>query len=152
MAERRALTFTSLDRVMPDVDTLLEGYTRVGNWSLGQVCNHLSRTLQGSVDGFSFQAPWLIRKTLAPIFFRRMMRSGSMPAGAPGPKQLVPSPGLDDRAEAEALRGALRLYAAHTGPLAVHPFFGKLTNEEWTRLHCIHSALHLSFLLPGKPN
>ena len=33
-------------------------------------------------------------------------------------------------------------------PPAPHPFFGPLTRAEWTRLHCIHCAHHLSFALP----
>ena len=46
-ASRRALTFESLDRVMPDVDRLLEGHTTVGTWTLGQICNHLTRRSLG---------------------------------------------------------------------------------------------------------
>ena len=29
-----------------------------------------------------------------------------------------------------------------------HPAFGPLTADEWERLHCRHSELHLSFLVP----
>ena len=39
--KRRALSFATLDGVMPDVDHLLTGHTTVGQWSLGQICNHL---------------------------------------------------------------------------------------------------------------
>ena len=47
-----------------------------------------------------------------------------MPEGLKLPEVVLPKPGLDARAEAEALRAALRLFAAHTGPMADHPFFG----------------------------
>ena len=36
------------------------------------------------------------------------------------------------------------------GPVAVHPFFGPLTHAEWCRLHTIHCAHHLSFVLPSE--
>ncbi len=31
---------------------------------------------------------------------------------------------------------------------APNPVLGKLTREEWDRLHCRHAELHLSFLVP----
>ncbi len=51
-AARRPLAFASLDRVMPDVDRLLEGHTTLGDWSLGQICNHLTQSLTWTVEGF----------------------------------------------------------------------------------------------------
>jgi hypothetical protein len=30
-----------------------------------------------------------------------------------------------------------------------HPVLGKMTHEEWTRLHLRHAELHLSFAVPG---
>jgi hypothetical protein len=148
MAERRTLTFTRLDEVMPDVDRLLEGHRTAGQWSLGQICNHLSGAIQGSVEGFPLRAPWVVRKLIAPIIKRQIFRTGRMTEGVKLPKKFLPKPDLDSRAEAEALRAALRLYAAHSGPMAAHPFFERLSRDEWTRLHCIHCAHHLSFVHP----
>jgi hypothetical protein len=152
-AARRTLEFATLDQVMPDVDRLMErGYTSVGKWTLGQVCNHLGKSLAASVDGYPMKkVPWLLRKTVAPIFLRRMLRTGVMPEGLKGPEFLMPKPDLDDRAEVEALRAALRLFAGHTGPLAENPFFGRLTRDQVERLNGIHCAHHLSFLLPNDP-
>jgi hypothetical protein len=152
-AARRALDFDTLDRVMPDVDRLMErGYTSVGKWTLGQVCNHLSKSLAASVDGYPMKkAPWLLRKTFAPIFLNKMLKTGVMPEGLKGPEFLMPKPDLDDRAEVEALRATLGLFARHNGPMAEHPFFGTLTRDREERFHCIHCAHHLSFLLPNDP-
>lgn len=147
-SQRRALGFTSLDEVMPEVDRLLQGHRTVGKWSLGQICNHLTGSLVYSVEGFPVQLPWLIRKTLGPIFKRKVFQTGRMREGIKLPDHILPRPGLDARAEAEALRGALLAYSRHTGPLAPHPMFGPLSRDEWTRLHCIHCAHHLSFALP----
>ena len=135
---------------MPDVDRLLEGHTTVGKWTLGQICNHLTGAVTSTVDGFRFKAPWIIRKTVGPLLVRRILKKSRFPEGAPLPKKYQPKPGHDDRAEAEALRAAIRLLAAHTGEYAAHPLGGKLSGPEWERFHCIHCAHHLSFVLPAQ--
>jgi len=147
-AARRPLEFATLERVMPEVDRLLLGHATAGNWSLGQICRHLAWALTASVDGFPRQAPWLFRRTIGRVLLKRLLKSGRMPEGAPVPGGGVPGPGLDARAEAEALRAALRFFIGHTGPLHEHPFFGPVTRAGAERIHCIHCAHHLSFVLP----
>ena len=72
-----------------------------------------------------------------------------MPEGIKLPsKELEPDPGVDDRAEAEALRATIRLFLAEDGPFTAHPIFGPLSVEEWRNLHRIHCAHHLSFAKP----
>ncbi len=147
-SQRRQLQFDRIDQVMPEVDRLLAGYRAVGQWTLGQVCNHLTVLMLQSVEGFPKQMPRIVRRTVGPLVYRRISATGKMPAGVPAPRQYQPSSGLDDRAEAESLRAAVRLFSSHTGPLAEHPFFGSLDRNQWNRLHCIHCAHHLGFLLP----
>jgi len=148
MPSRRNLSFPTLNDVMPDVDGLLQGHETVGNWTLGQICNHLANTVQLSVEGIPFRFPWIMRTTVAPMVKERMFRTGKMREGVYLPAKALPKPGLDDRAEAETLRAALNYYAGVTEPLADHPLFGRLTRDEWNRFHCIHCAHHLSFVLP----
>jgi uncharacterized protein DUF1569 len=149
-SDRRALSFERLDQVMPDVERLMQGYKTVGKWTLGQMCNHLGNTLRYSMEGFPGpKPPWLVRTLVAPMFFRKIMKTGEMGEGVKVPEVFLPKPGLDDRAEAEALRAAIALYLANDKPLADHPFFGPLTRDQWTRLHCIHCAHHLSFARPA---
>ena len=52
MNERRTLEFERIDDVMSEVDRLLDGYASAGNWSLGQICNHLAGTYRMSIEGF----------------------------------------------------------------------------------------------------
>ena len=152
-AKRRTLTFASLDEVMPEVDRLLAGHTTVGHWTLGQICNHLTKAITGSVEGFTFRAPWFVRSVVAPLVLRNILKSGRMPEGVKVNAELLPGvSGLDARAEAEALRASLRLLAAHNGPFADHPFFGRLTRAQVERLQCVHCAHHLSFVLPAAPS
>lgn len=147
-ATRRSLTFASLDRVMPDVDLLLEGHRTVGDWSLGQICNHLTTTLTWTVEGYPKLAPWIVRKTVGPLVLRRILETGRFPDGLKLPTRYLPKAGLDTRAEAEALRSALWHFAGHPGPLSDHPMAGQISRTDWERFHCIHCARHLSFVLP----
>jgi hypothetical protein len=145
---RRSLTFASLEEVMPDVERLLLGHTTVGKWSLGQICGHLCRSIHFTIDGFPVRAPWLIRKTVGPLLLRRILRTGRFFEGMKAPAEYQPGPVADARAEAEALRAALRRFAAHTGPLVEHPLAGKVPRAVWERFHCIHCAHHLGFAVP----
>jgi hypothetical protein len=146
---RRPLAFARLDEVMPDVDRLLAGYTAVGKWTLGQACNHLANALVYTVEGFPGRMPWVLRKTIGPLIVRSMFKTGSIREGIKVPEEVLPKPGLDDRAEAEALRAAVRLFLAHAGPLAPHPIVDRMSRDDWERFHCIHCAHHLSFLSPA---
>jgi hypothetical protein len=154
MPQRRELTFGHLSQVMPEVDRLLQGYRLGGQWTLGQVCQHLTRSLQGSVEGIPGAGAWLLRRTIGPWLGRRMLSRGIMPAGFRIRPEwgVMPGTGLDDRAEAEALRGAILYYSGRTEGFPEHPMFGRLGREQWDRLHCIHCAHHLGFLLPEGPD
>jgi hypothetical protein len=145
MEGQRSLTFSNLAEVMPEVDRLLKGHQTVGQWSLGQICNHLTVAIIGSVEGFPFKPPWIVRKTIGPFMIRRILKKGRFPAGIKLPEKFVPKPGLDARAEAEALRAAIRLCGSHSGPYADSPLAGPMSRETWERLHCIHCAHHLGF-------
>jgi hypothetical protein len=148
---RRALKFSNLDQVMPDVDNLLRGNETVGNWTLGQICNHLTKDFRGSLEGYEFTVPWIFRTLFGPVARKNVFQKAIIPEGARVPKIFLPNPGLDDRAEAEALRAAIHIYTMRKGPLSPHPFFGKLTDNEWNELFCLHCSHHLSFALPKSP-
>ncbi len=149
MPERRTLEFARLSDVMPDVDRLLAGHSTVGNWSLGQVCNHLAGAIQKSVDGYGVQAPWLIRATIGSVIKKKILGDRRIRSGIKTSEEILPKTGLDSRAEAEALRASITYYLTHPEPRAVHPFFGRMTGDEWDQLHCIHCAHHLSFVVPA---
>jgi hypothetical protein len=149
MPGRRELSFKNLQEIMPDVDRLMDGgYTTVGNWTLGQMCNHLALAMRCTVEGFTVPVPWHVRNILGRIARWQILRTRSMGAGHQGPAALMPKSGLDDRAEVEALRATMKMYTAAPGPLRPHPFLGALSRPQWDEFHCIHSALHLSFALP----
>ncbi len=153
MPERRQLYFTRLGEVMPEVERLSAGYDAIGQWSLGQICNHLATALNfvaAGVSGSSVaDAPEDPRFALIRT---RFFRADRFPDGKSAPvSELVPATGLDDRAEAERLRAALVRFDLAAGPFPAHPALGLMTKEEWTRFHCLHAAHHLGFAVPLEP-
>jgi hypothetical protein len=148
---RRTLRFNSLEDILADVEQLIKAReirTR-GNWSAGQVVQHLAITTNKSIDGFNFRVPWPIRLVL-PLLLKRRFLTQTMSAGF----------NLSGKAEAEmvsppiGLEEAARNFREAVARLQTeskrepHPAIGKLTAEEWEQLHCRHSELHLSFLVP----
>jgi len=150
MASRRELSFGSLDEVMPDVERLLGGHVTVGQWSLGQICNHLATGFDLSMDGRSDSVPVTSpEEDRSSILRKRFFRGGRFPEGKTAPvPALLPSAGLDDREEADTLRHAIARFSVATGPFPAHPFLGPMTKDQWVRFHCIHAAHHLGFAVP----
>ena len=148
---RRKLTFRSFDEVLADAERLVSSPNTkmLGNWPLSQLLTHLASTINGSIDGMSTKAPWFFR-LIGPVVKRRILKNGMSP-GFKLPKAREANAFPAASSPQEAL-GKLR---AAVGRLkeermtARHPFFGKLTHEEWTRLHLRHAELHLSFAMPG---
>ena len=132
------------------MDRLLEGHSTVGKWDLAQICKHLTIGLTGAVDGFDLKVSWFAR-LVAPIFLRWFLKRRAMPEGLKATEAVLPKPGLNLRAEVEALRAALRLFRAHTGPFPDNPLFGRMSRDTVEQFQCIHCAHHLSFVLPDAP-
>jgi hypothetical protein len=147
--KRRPLDFRTFDEVIADLDRLQGGYRKGGNWSLGQVCNHLGLFVRGSLDGFSGPKPrWYIR-LVAPAITRWMIKKRRMPEGVKIPRHLQPAEGLDDAREVQELKDLLQRFEKHHGPLHQSPFAGDASRETWREIHLIHCAHHLSFLYPA---
>lgn len=152
-ATRRTLRFESFDDLIRDAERLLAGgYEKAGNWSLSQVCDHLSDWLTYPLDGFP-KAPvpirlmlWAVRRTMGRGMFEKYLRDG-MPAGKPTMPQSVHVPG-DDAAAVAKLREAVGRFRRHTGEYLPSPLFGRLTRDEAEQLQLGHAAHHLSFLIP----
>lgn len=148
---RRSLSFKSLDEIVADAERLASSPTTktLGNWPLGRLFMHLAGAVNGSIDGFTVRAPWYIR-LIGPFIKSRIINKG-MPAGFKLSKKredkLFP-PAESTQEGLEKLRAAVERTRKER-MTAAHPVFGKLTHEEWTRLHLRHSEMHLSFAVPG---
>ncbi|WP_422932009.1 DUF1569 domain-containing protein [Singulisphaera sp. PoT] len=152
---RRELDFREFDAVLHDVDSLAAGgYDRVGNWDLAQTCKHLADWMRYPLDGFP-PAPLpirlmlaLVRNTVAPRMFRKVLEQRTMPGGSPTLPASVPPPGIDESAAIAELRQAIARFRNHEGPFHPSPLLGELDAETSKQAQLIHCAHHLSFLLP----
>ncbi len=151
-SQRRQVVYATLDEFLTDVRGLVGGHvTTVGNWTLAQILEHLARAIDSSIDGFSFQANWLVRKLVAPLLKNRLL-TGRMQPGynlRSRAASYLPAPDCElDSALAHLEQATARLDT--TPPTASHPFLGRLSEREWLALHLRHAELHMSFVVPSE--
>lgn len=149
VAGRRSLRFNTLDEIIVDAERCVaENYRTLGNWSAGQIFEHLALVMDGSIDGLPFRVPAPVRFVLK--FFKRRFIEGPMSPGFNLPKSgasLEPPATTTTEAGLEHLRQAVARSKATT-VRAPSPALGVLTREESDRLQMTHAAMHLSFLVP----
>src|SRR4051812_32075019 len=80
----RELRFNTLDDALGEAERLVQAdrdgkLTQLGNWSLGQVLNHLSTFIDFSYDGFPMKAPWFVKLILKPM--KKKWMRGPLPRG-----------------------------------------------------------------------
>lgn len=147
---RRTVRFSVLSEILDDVDQVLSGtYITVGQWTAGEILEHLALAIDGAFDGMQFKAPWFARTFIAP-FRKNSLLTSRMKAGFKLPKgarDLMPAPDIDLETAAEHLRRAVGRFSSEL-PRHPHPFLGKMTREEWVMLTLRHCELHLSFIVP----
>jgi hypothetical protein len=156
MPTRRDLRFDTLaDAVREARHALAAGYTRAGNWSLGQVCHHLALWIRYPLDGFPrltlWERPlaWSVRNTFGPKMLRRVINGARVPRGIPAPLWTVPPASVPDAEGVDAYEtqvGRLNEYAGVPYP---SPLLGPLSGDELRAISRIHAAHHLSFLIPN---
>jgi hypothetical protein len=145
------LQFANLDEAVQEVRTLQHnGYTPCGEWSLGQICRHLTLVQTPSVDGypawmslFAFMRP-AMRRWLLP-----KLRRPDSPRGIRTASIFVPPNQVDDHEELEAFARCVDRFHAHQGEYAPHPAFGRMSRAEIEEIHTLHAAHHLRFLQPN---
>ena len=149
MNARRRLRFDTFDDALAEVERLCAcEYERVGSRNLAQMCDHLADALEGSVRGFDFRMPWLMRTLMAPLALRYVLKTRSIPIRAPMPKRREPRPDVDLVTSVARLRAAIATFENSPGPLAPHPYFGRISADTWRSVHLVHIAHHLGFLNP----
>ncbi|MFO0938725.1 MAG: DUF1569 domain-containing protein [Gemmataceae bacterium] len=154
MAERRQLRFDSLDQAIADAENLLaNGYDKAGNWSLSQVCDHLNDWITYPVSGYP-KAPfpmgmvmWLLKVTMGGKIRRSLLTERTMPPGQPTVKTTVHSVS-EDAASVAKFREAVERFMKYTGPIHPSPLFGAMDKDTADQLQRVHTAHHLSFLVP----
>ncbi len=150
-ASRRELKFDRLDDAISECAGLLEsGYQQTGNWTLGQMCQHLRLTIEANMRGYPtwMNTLGLPLRPLLRVFALPRLLAGNSIGGVRTAGMFVPTTDLDDRTEVRLLEACVGEFEEHTDPLHPHPGFGRMTHEEFNRFHAAHAAHHLSFLIP----
>lgn len=147
---RRLLRFDSYGDVLSHAELLVASEAvLLGNWTLGQILDHLAISMRSSVDGLDIDVPWW-RQMLFRARYRRQLLSGPMPAGLTLPAEVAELL-LPERVSAEegfaALRESVERLSFET-ERARHPLLGEMSLDQWDSLHLRHAELHLSFALP----
>lgn len=145
---RRELNFSNLDEVVADAERAVEGNAKtLGNWSVGQILEHVATVMEKTIDGFDMK-PALPVRLIGRWFLKNRFLKHGMPAGfqlqGPAAKELLP-PEVDAQQALEHLRHAAQRLKTEP-PKATHPFFGDLTHDEAKRINCRHASLHMSFI------
>ena len=150
-APHRALAFATIDDLDAELSRLDNAHAEgtletTGNWSPGQIFEHLGSFWKMAFDGFGFKAPLVLRLMVRP--FKSKLITGQPPRGFKlrgGIKVIEPGDdtGFDDglallRRQIERVRAGEKM--THASPL-----FGRLTHEQWLALHLNHCAMHLGF-------
>ncbi len=149
--ERRDLAFSEYGDIAREIEALhRNGYRKGGNWSLGQICRHLSFYYRGSLEGFAFRFPWILRATVGRLALRSALSPKRQRAGTPTAPPSVFSAEPDDEPGVREALDLLTRLGTNTAPMKPSGFYGDLTNEQWKALHLSHSAHHLGFLQPAR--
>lgn len=151
-AERRQLTFSSLDDVVADAERLASGEVRTtGNHSFGQILEHLARTHDVATGRLEAPKPPLFMKLMMPLMKPMIVKDKPAKPGFKLPSNFEqvfwPDQEFDVPAALAHLKESVDHYQSH-GPLPKHPTFGKLSRQQQDRLYCRHAELHLSFVHP----
>lgn len=148
--ERRELSFANLDQAVAEAESLAIGNVRTtGNHKFANILEHLARTHDMTTGKLEAPRPPLMIRIMMPImksFILKDIKPGfKLPPKAEAffwPKQE-----FEVQEALNHLKESVENYKTN-GPLAKHPFFGKLSQEQVLQLNCDHCALHLSFVHP----
>jgi hypothetical protein len=142
--QRRKLNYTNVDAVIADVQSLRKGYTQNGNWTLPQICWHLSTVIERT--GHPATEPATPDQQKRRPMFEQILATGLLPAGRiDAPETVLPPANCDDAA-IDAFLATLRKLAVYPEKTASHRLFGPMTADQYKRQSLIHCAHHLSHL------
>jgi len=145
VASRRDVHYRSLDDIAVDAKRLAEVEVRTdGNWSQGQIYDHLAKNFNGSIDGMGFAMPAPVRLLMGLLMKKKFLTKGIPPGFKTNAKLEPPQVSTSDAIEA-LTKAIERLKREETR--AMHPLFGKISREEWDEFHLRHAEMHTSFLM-----
>jgi hypothetical protein len=149
-ATRRRVRYHSIDEVVADAERAVSANaTTTGNWSLGQILEHLAIAHDKMIDGFGFSTPWPVRTIGRLVFKKRILTKGLTPGFKLSSKAaavLVPGE-TDAEAALQHLRQSVERLKTEQ-QRSPHPFLGPMNPQESTQMCLRHAELHMSFVNP----
>jgi hypothetical protein len=147
VAQCRKVRYESFDQIVLDAERAVrEQAQTTGNWSLGQILEHLAIANDRSIDGFGFEASFPVRM-LGPFFKKRVLAQGMNP-GIQLSKQasaaLVPDE-TDVQVALDHLRQSFKRLDSEA-TRSPHPILGRMSLDESNRLCLRHAELHMGFV------
>lgn len=147
---RMDLCFDHLHDTIAEVEKLHQrGWSRAGNWSLGQILDHLNITLRFTFGEIPFFLPMPIRPIIKQMFWPTITKGKPIRLRGIAPKKLQPRPEPD---ESVVLQEFIDLVNRHFDAGAtfapIHPVFGRLDRNGWLMVQKWHVTHHLSFMTP----
>ncbi|WP_182867419.1 DUF1569 domain-containing protein [Rhodopirellula sp. JC639] len=148
--EHRKLRFGSIEEAMAEAERLAASPTRTtGQFSLGQILEHLARTLEVAMHEREMPPAALPMRILSRMVRPMVLRKASTGFKLPSKAQNVlwPSEAVSTEDGLKHLRDAYRRFKA-ADPLPKHVFFGNMTRQQHDALQCRHFEGHLGFVHP----
>ncbi len=146
----RKLIFSDLQSIQNELVYLQDKKIAThGNWNYQQILAHLSDGLEFTLENKKTKTapmPEFIQNTVGKAILSYILFWG-FPPNLPNPIRDVPVTITTEQSDQiETLISLLHKLQNAEGPLSPHPIFGKLTKEEWIKLHCGHFAHHLGYV------
>jgi hypothetical protein len=118
--------------------------TMTGKWPVAAVLEHLSQSIEMSLDGFPQPKPALFQDTAGSAAFAFFKWRGRMSHGLdePIPGAAALTMQGDWKPAALRLRAAITRFDDHTGALKPHFAYGKLSKTDFALAHAFHIANH----------
>jgi len=149
VTSRRKLRFETLDEIVVEAERLAKMPIRLlGNWSYGQILEHMATAIDHYYTGMPIKPSWFMRYFVAPFIKNSLLTKG-MPAGIQLPKSaaaLLPNP-TEIQPALEHLKRSID-HLKEESPKMPSPFFGDMAPQEWVALTLRHAELHLGFVVP----
>jgi hypothetical protein len=120
------------------------GIKTSGVWPLSAIFEHLSQSIEMSMDGFPAPKSELFQRTLGTaafsVFKWRGKMSHSLAEPIPGAPALTPAAAWQPAAL--RLRAAITRFEAHKAALKSHFAYGQLSKSDYALAHTMHIANH----------
>lgn len=146
---RRHVQYANLDELVADAERLVDlQVSTTGNWSTGQIYEHLALVMDKSIDGFETPPlPWIVRLFFR-LFLKRKKLNRPMSPGLKLPKRAereIVVDSIDEQKAFAHLKRAVQRLKTETDRKP-SPILGKLSVDEWNKLHMRHAEMHMSFI------